>query len=157
MLVIFILLFIVCFATMGIVRFLATQIIKNEKRALYFEIVGYIILAVSFGWNVVVHFTNEMSSGTDLYIINEKLNQMWYYNQNLVLAMDNNDFTKFHDYSHNAKKQWIYIEESTMLFREQEKIVGYISLGLLYLSGMLIACGRGHELLAKFFNLKKRH
>ncbi|MFB4212975.1 hypothetical protein ACE1TH_13815 [Shouchella sp. JSM 1781072] len=138
-----------------IIIYILVIIMKSyPKLATYLETVGYVLLAISLAWTFLFSSIDNMSNETDMYVINEKLDTLWRANSKLQKALSNDDFTNLDDYTYELHSYWYRIEEDTKYFREQVSIAKIISAILLGFSTLLIACGRGQELLISLTSKK---
>jgi hypothetical protein len=123
----------------------------------WFEAVGYIFLVISLGWTILFNITNDMSTDTDLMIINEKLDNLWRFNKDLSEYIEKGSFNELQKSYYELSEYITDLEEGTEYFENQEKIIKNTHAALLILSTLLIACGRGQELInSTIENIKKR-
>lgn len=126
--------------------FLISFIKKKPEYAKTFEIIGYGFLTISIIWTGVVNSTSEMSTGSDLLIIDERLRNLWLYEGDKIEYMNNNDLNNLsQDYSALSSDISNPVFDDKLI-KEQDKTAKMISYGLFLISTLLISVGRLNEL-----------
>lgn len=136
----FILITILAFTLVG----LLIVALKNQLRATrVIEIGGFVLFVATISWTIIHDLTNDMSSENDSYVINAKLDMLW--NNQLLLSQGEHD--DLIEYQQEASAQWLNLKEQSKEFKDQEEIVKKIHAYLLAFSAMLVAIGRGRQLI----------
>ncbi|MCR8655842.1 hypothetical protein NV377_12690 [Paenibacillus sp. T3-5-0-4] len=137
----------------GIVLFgaMITLIKKYPKVAVWVELFGYFILIISIIW-VMFDFTaaKQNQDGQNL-VINEKLDNIWSYFNNLNSYYSNNDLSELQN-SYYEKTKYIRTVIDPINKEGWTKIhelTSKIQLILIAISGAMIPAGRFNELIER--------
>lgn len=133
-----------------LVFYLLYLVIKSiPKSARYIEIAGYAILVISLIWTGIVNTTEDISKGSEYINLNEKLNQLWYFNGDLRdFAQDKNADDLANDYFERSK-YWQVNYLNGQSVHEQEGIAKKINYALFGLSSLFVLAGRLEDLINK--------
>ncbi|MGO5005120.1 hypothetical protein [Bacillus wiedmannii] len=144
----------VTFFVLGILYMLVLFISKRPKISTWFETFGYCLLAVSLGWSIVFNMTADMANESDKSVVNEKLDLLRMYNGNMVNYFTLKDSQWLSEQYSTLTDTWRQIEPRSENLKKQEELVKKINSALFVLSSILIACGRGGELIEKYSHNK---
>ncbi|GAB1759295.1 hypothetical protein [Priestia megaterium] len=146
---IIIMFFVLSVAALLVFYFLFLLIKSIPRSARYIEIAGYAILVISLIWTGIVNTTEDISKGNEYINLNEKLNQLWYFNGDIRdFAQDKNSEDLANDYFKRSK-YWQTNYLNGQFVHEQEEISKKLNYGLFGLSSLFILVGRLEELINK--------
>lgn len=140
---------VVALVVLAIIYIFKSIIIGFPNTAIKLEIAGYVLLAVSLGWSFLNEDLKNMSHNSDLLILNQKIDKLWYYNEDLHEYIAEKDINKIRERYHQMSKHIHDLELNTQGLKKQVETSRRITGALFVLSSLLIACGRGKELIFK--------
>lgn len=145
--------FLITLIAVVVLVLLISIIKKKTEYAKKIEIIGYGILTISIIWTGIVNSTNEMSTGSDLLIVDERLRNLWLYEGDKIEYMNSNDLNNLsQDYSALSADISSPVFDDKLI-KEQDKTAKKISYVLFLISTLLISVGRLNEL---FFDSSRK-
>ncbi|MEY2195754.1 hypothetical protein AB7942_23925 [Neobacillus sp. BF23-41] len=143
--IIFTFIILLCIAV--VIMYLLVTLIKwRSNLARKIEIIGYTILIASILWTAVANMTNDMSTGSDYLILDEKLNALWFLEDKKIAYIKDGDIGSLQEQHDRWYNDLVDLEVSSEYVKKQEEIAKIISYGLFVLSTLFISAGRIGEL-----------
>ena len=139
------------------ILFALTTIIKAYPAiAIKLEVSGYILFAISLGWFFINDDLINMSANSDLLILNEKMYDLWHFNEDLYEYIESGNIDEIREKHHSMTKHIQQLEEGAEGLKRQERTSGIINGVLFALSSLLVAAGRGKDLILEIDKKKSK-